>query len=123
MTTSSVLYDSVYLPGGKDSVAILLKVPEVMDFVQSAYRHGKAIAASNEGIQVLEAALRPARSGDGQTQAAVSRPGVVTALGQELDPFFEAFASAMADHRHYSRGIVDEGTEVAPRAPSTAGNP
>ena len=106
LTTASVLFDAVYLPGGKDSVDILRQVPEVISFVQSAYRHGKPIGASNEGIQLLEAALRTAPAGDAP-QPPVSRPGVVTAVGKELDPFFEAFAGAMADHRHFPRGAFD----------------
>jgi catalase len=119
LTTASVLYDSVYVPGGKDSAATLLQVPEVLSFVQLAYRHFKPIGASNEGILVLEAALTPGATKG--SKSTISEPGVVTAKGKDLGPFHEEFASAMKDHRHFNRGIFDKGAEKAPRHPTTKG--
>ncbi len=39
LTTSSVLFDAVYVPGGADSVAMLLKDADAVHFVNEAYKH------------------------------------------------------------------------------------
>jgi hypothetical protein len=72
---------------------------------------------------VLEAALGSELSGAGLPLPLVACPGVVTGRGEELDPFFEAFADAMAEHRHFTRGISDKGAETASRPPSDEGTP
>lgn len=131
LTVSSVLYDAVYVPGGKESVEALSSEPACADFVQLAYRHGKAIGASNEGLELLPDAW----SGDGATQGAAnsaadkqgsSKPspaaakplvqhGVVTARGAELEPFFAALIRAMEAHRHFDREPLDRGAQKAAR--------
>ncbi len=50
---SSVFYDAVYLPGGRDSVDALLAEPAVDEFVTEAYRHKKPIAATAQGLELL----------------------------------------------------------------------
>ena len=49
------MYDAVYVPGGKESVTMLLGEYEARHFVREAYNHGKAIAASGEGGELLQA--------------------------------------------------------------------
>ncbi|MEI9943336.1 MAG: catalase [Chitinophagaceae bacterium] len=43
-TVASVLYDAVYVPGGKDSIATLSNEADAIHFVDQAYKHCKAIA-------------------------------------------------------------------------------
>jgi len=119
LTVASVLYDAVYIPGGKDSVTTLLDVPGIVDFVQQAYRHGKAIGASNEGTQLLAAAGLSASTKERSSSNA--QQGVVTARGKDLESFFAAFADAIADHRHFERGNPTKGAQSAPSRSSTKG--
>lgn len=54
MTTESVLYDAVYIPGGEKSVKTLLKKSKFIKFVDEAFKHCKAIAVDNEGERLLK---------------------------------------------------------------------
>ncbi len=83
------MYDAVFVAGGKESVAALTGDYEVEQFVRDAYNHGKAIATSGEGAQVLQAA------GIGAAPGIVSdKDGAAVAL---------SFVEAMSQHRHWNR--------------------
>jgi len=88
-TADSVMYDAVYVPGGKESVTMLLGDFEARHFVHDAYNHGKAIAASGEGHELLQAV------GIGNA------PGVVNdKSGGDLT---KSFTEAISRHRHWNR--------------------
>ncbi|SDB35130.1 catalase [Flavobacteriaceae bacterium MAR_2010_188] len=53
-TTESVLFDAVYIPGGKKSIDAISKVSKYMKFVNEAFKHCKAIAVDNEGEMFLD---------------------------------------------------------------------
>lgn len=53
-TTESVLYDAVYIPGGKAAVDAIMKEPKFLKFVNEALKHCKAIAADAEGEKFLD---------------------------------------------------------------------
>ncbi len=52
----SVVYDAVFIPGGKASVATLKAFPLAVQFVKEANMHYKPIAAFAEGVELLAAA-------------------------------------------------------------------
>ncbi|SDD94248.1 catalase [Pricia antarctica] len=54
MTTESVLYDAVYIPGGKKSIDALMKKSKFIKFLNETFKHCKAIAVDNEGEQLLD---------------------------------------------------------------------
>ncbi|CEG83139.1 Putative Heme-dependent catalase [Rhizopus microsporus] len=63
LTTSSVLYDAIYIPSGSNSTFDFLTKPhpefpydEPSVFVLDAFRHGKPIAVSGNGIELLKKA-------------------------------------------------------------------
>jgi catalase len=88
-TVDSVLYDAVYIAGGKESVTLLLGEDEARWFVREAYNHGKAIATSAEGNDLLRAL--------GINDA----PGVVhEKSGGGLTT---SFMEAIGQHRHWNR--------------------
>lgn len=87
-TADSVMYDAVYIPGGKESVDQLLGDYESRHFVREAYNHGKALAADREGAEILKAV------------GIASAPGVV--FGQQGSEA-EAFIEAISKHRHWNR--------------------
>jgi catalase len=92
LTTDSIEYDAIFIPGGSASVAVLKKDGEALHFVQEAYRHCKAIGATKEGMELLRACGLD-----------VEAPGVVTSEATGMSSFPEAFIAAIAQHRHWSR--------------------
>lgn len=54
MTTESVLFDAVYIPGGKKSIKALGENAKFTKFVNEAFKHCKAIAVDNEGEDFLK---------------------------------------------------------------------
>jgi len=55
MTTESVLFDAVYIPGGEKSIDALLMEGKYIKFVNEAFKHCKAIAVDAEGETFLDA--------------------------------------------------------------------
>ncbi|KAA6449989.1 catalase [Bacillus atrophaeus] len=93
LTTDSVLYDAVYVAGGKQSTAQTQKAAK--GFINEAYSHYKAIGAANEGVDLLALAA-------GSTE----EPGLVTAKDEkDLARFNQAFIEAIAEHRHWNRQV------------------
>ncbi|WP_395821804.1 catalase [Archangium minus] len=93
LTTASLEYDAVFIPGGAASVAVLKKDGDALHFVQEAYRHCKAIAATKEGAELLSAC-----------GISTSAPGiVVNQEGAGSNAFAATFVSAIAEHRHWDR--------------------
>ena len=53
MTTESVLFDAILIPGGEKSVKTLISKGKYSKFVLEAYKHCKAIAVIDEGEDLL----------------------------------------------------------------------
>jgi catalase len=62
LTTASVLFDAVYVPGGGKSVEALAAEADAIHFVEEAFRHCKAIAANEEGVQLIELSKIPLKA-------------------------------------------------------------
>ncbi len=115
ITTDAIMFDAVLIPDGAASVAQLLKQGAAKQFVAEAFKHGKAIGAVGEGIQLLynsnipglvmkDNATSRTASSSTTTATVVSSNGVVTApVGSNLNTFVEQFATAIAQHRHWGR--------------------
>ncbi|HXI13888.1 MAG TPA: catalase [Thermoanaerobaculia bacterium] len=106
LTTSSVLFDAVYIPGGAESVAALTGEADAIHFVNEAYKHCKAIAAVGEGIGLLEASAvgvrkSPGKKGRGAGSAAAE--GVIVGSDTRSGAVADQFIAAIAAHRHWSR--------------------
>ena len=54
MTTESVLFDAVYIPGGIESIDSLKKEPKYIKFINEMFKHCKAIAANNEAESLID---------------------------------------------------------------------
>ncbi|MDW5288297.1 catalase [Formosa sp. PL04] len=93
MTTESVLYDAVYIPGGKKSIEWLKNSSKYIKFINEAFKHCKAIAVDDEGETLLDLSFVK----DYKEDAAVFINGT------EAD-----FKSAIAKHRNWDRlPVVD----------------
>jgi catalase len=89
VTMPSVVYDAVFVPGGKASVAVLQADGDAVHFVSEAFKHAKAIAAAGEGAGLLRTA-----------GIAAEAMGIVTGTGPSLA---RTFIAAIAAHRAWDR--------------------
>ena len=106
VTTGSIQFDAVYVPGGRQSIDTLKMSGDAIHFVNEAFRHCKPIAASGEGVELLLA------SGIKGIELAAEEPqgkivadkGVVTARQlTDAAAFNEQFQMAIKQHRHWDR--------------------
>jgi catalase len=106
LTTSSVLFDAVYAPGGAESVAALLKEADAVHFISEAYKHCKTIAATGEGVDLLRASYAAveltAREGSKDTTT-VAGDGLIVSMTSDARKISDSFITAIAQHRHWSR--------------------
>ena len=123
ITTGSVLFDAVYVPGGDQHVNTLKRHGEALHFVKEAFKHGKVVGATSDGIELLRIAQL-----NGVQLADSARPvdslGVVTAAGpasatdklkgavgltESTGPegFADHFLRALAQHRHWGRDMSE----------------
>jgi catalase len=95
LTSSSVLFDAVYIPGGLD-MNELSQDPDVMDFLSDAYRHCKVIGAQGEGVELLSGASFASKLDN-------TDEGIVLDENIESVDFIANFIAAMANHRFWLR--------------------
>jgi catalase len=106
VSTASVLFDALYIPGGKASVEALKTHGEALHFVNEAFKHCKPIGAMTEGIDLLKAShIQGVSLADlDHCGEIVSDKGVVTVCGPaDVASFAQAFQEAIARHRHWNR--------------------
>ncbi len=103
-TVGSVQFDAVYVPGGAKSVDALCQNAQALLFVKEAYKHGKPIAATDDGAMLIDKAAR----GSSNQGAAFQGPGVISASGKMANgDFVASFLAAIAKHRITERPDLD----------------
>ena len=95
MTTESVLFDAIYIPGGEKSIDALLKKSKFIKFVNEAFKHCKAIAVDNDAERFLEQCSLGNYSDD-----------VAVLVNDEPKKFIEA----IGQHRNWER--MEKASEV-----------
>ena len=106
LTTSSVLFDAVYIPGGAQSVEALLKEADAVHFVNEAYKHCKTIAASGEGAALLHASYVGAALStepEPDSLASSTDAGLIVSPRTDARRVADEFIAAIAQHRHWER--------------------
>ena len=88
LTTESVLFDAIFVPGGEESVNDLLAEAKAKKFINESLMHCKAIAVSKEGEQLLDA-----------TYGKDFKDDQAVFINQSADDF----AKAIANHRNWNR--------------------
>lgn len=96
LTTASVLYDAVYIPGGDKHLTALAVDPDAIHFINEAYRHCKAIAADVSAMLVFESTYFAAIVKEKKKDEGLLFNGDVEQLAN-------AFSKAIANHRVWSR--------------------
>ena len=103
LTTGSIMYDALYLPGGDESVRTLAMDGDALHFVNETFRHCKPIAATAQGIELLNRSnvqgVDLAAAGGGVK----SDQGVVTGQGGDLQAVIDEFKVAITQHRFWTR--------------------
>jgi len=92
LTTASVLFDAVYIPGGSVSIDMLTTEADAYHFIDEAFRHCKAIAASGEGINFVS-----------NTYAGKAKNDEAVILENDVNNVVKSFISAVAKHRNWER--------------------
>ncbi len=111
LTAASVLFDAVYIPGGEKSAESLKAESDALHFINEAYKHCKAIAATGTGVDVLRASyLGAVKKGKATSdeKKVVAEEGVVTGQDAQAGKAAAEFIKAIAQHRHWSREIKDQ---------------
>ena len=107
VTTSSVLFDAVFVPGTAAAAAALAREGMAVHFVREAFKHGKPVAALGDGVELVAplelAGAKVAAKGSTDLRA---EGGVVTQRGVPSgNAFGDAFVAAVAAHRHWDRDV------------------
>lgn len=97
LTTSSVLYDAVYVPGGSKSVNALLYEPDAIHFINEAYRHCKAIAVDGDGVLLIKASYISV------DEKSTALEGVI--IDNNHSKLVENFIKGIANHRFWKREL------------------
>jgi catalase len=111
VTTGSIMFDAVYVPGGPQSIEKLKMSGDALHFLNEAFKHCKPIAASGEGVELVMATevtgVDLAQSG--MHDQVVADKGVITVRkADDLGPFIEQFTMAIKQHRHWEREMKEQ---------------
>ena len=106
LTTASVLYDAVYVPGGINSVAKLAAEPDAIHFLNEAFKHCKPIAADEQALQVIaETYFYKKLPGEFTDEVALTK-GIV--IANDIEKLVSNFISAIAMHRFWDREKLEK---------------
>ncbi|RYZ61040.1 MAG: catalase [Chitinophagaceae bacterium] len=101
ITTASLVYDALFVPGGRGSVDKLKTMGDAIHFVRETYKYGKPIAAIGEGVELIEACGLPdllVFDDMGKDK------GVVTARNENKSKeVISEFLAGMLQHRNWER--------------------
>lgn len=106
LTSASIMYDAVFVPGGRDSIAALEMSGDAIHFVNEAFKHCKPIGAIGDGVDLL---MKSDIQGVGLADAEAEDElmvdqGVVTVRHpSDIESFVEAFVEAIKHHRYWAR--------------------
>jgi catalase len=101
LTTSSVLYDAVYVAGGLNSSAALEACPDAIHFLNEAFKHCKAIAADALAMQVLDQTYFRKKLPQDLEDDTILKEGIV--VGDRPTEIARQFIKAIGQHRFWER--------------------
>ncbi len=108
LSATSLNFDAIYIPGGKESVNALKKNNNAISFINTTFKHCKTIGALNEAVEILKESdiegVSTAKSGfNGKI---TSDYGVITATDNvNISNFSKLFLDAVSQHRHWKREL------------------
>ncbi|MEO6695800.1 MAG: catalase, partial [Ignavibacteria bacterium] len=96
LSTSSVLFDAVYISGGRESVNAFFECPETLDFIKQAFKHFKPIGINGEAIELFKAACS-SKKPDNKSVESPSEEGI------SINKTPNDFIKQIAQHRFWNR--------------------
>lgn len=108
VTTGSIMYDAIFIPGGQESIEAMKNQGDAKHFINEAFKHCKVIGATGEGIDLLKTSdLMEVNFS--QNHEVSSDMGVVTMMHvNELDNYIQNFIHSIAQHRYWVRESIKE---------------
>jgi len=97
VTTPSVVFDAVFVPGGTASAGTLAASGDAVHYAIEAFKHAKALGATGDGVELLE-------------KAGIPPDAAGVATGPNAGAVIKAFVAAIAQHRAWDR----DGVEAVP---------
>ncbi len=107
LTSASVLFDALYVAGGEASVERLKQEADAVHFVEEAYKHCKAIAATGAGVGLLNASYLGGLRTVGE-KSATADPALVVGGDKATGKIAAAFIQAIAQHRNWDRETMGQ---------------
>ncbi|PKL75020.1 MAG: catalase HPII, partial [Candidatus Melainabacteria bacterium HGW-Melainabacteria-1] len=105
LTSASVLFDAILIPGGSQSIAALKNDADAVHFVNEAYRHCKAIAALAEGKELVQRSFIGRQFGAAPAHSPATAGVILEDDPAQAGP---AFVAAIAQHRAWEREIASK---------------
>ena len=106
LTTASVLYDAIYVPGGEQSIEALIAHGDPLSFIHEAFKHFKPMAATGEGVDLMiQADLKGIDSSQVNGKMS-SQLGVIASRDPaDMATFTTTFIDAIKEHRFWTRPV------------------
>jgi len=114
----STMFDSLYIPGGAESVKTLSANGRALHWVREAFGHLKAIGATGEGVELVRKACGLDQMVFSTNGDCVESYGVVTAgkveqsglekivkMAKGATNFVESYGFAISQHRNWDREL------------------
>jgi catalase len=114
----STMFDSIYIPGGAQSIKTLSANGRALHWVREAFGHLKAIGATGEGVELVRKACGLEQMVFSTSGEVVESYGVVTAdtvkqtgldkivkMVSGAKNFVEAYGFAISQHRNWDREL------------------
>lgn len=122
----STLFDAIVLPGGKESVATLVKMGRVTHYIREAFGHLKTIAATGEAVDLVKNAIQLDGVQLSQDSDVTESYGVVTLrdakpgslrevihVGKSAKHFLDKTFFSISQHRCWDRELNGLSSQVA----------
>jgi catalase len=105
LTVASVLFDAVYLPGGAAAAETLAAEMKAIEFIEEAYKHCKAIAATGAGADLLRKTRAAAGLDDADLKgkSVSNKQGVIIGPASAANKVATEFIAAIGQHRAWER--------------------
>jgi catalase len=104
LTTASVLFDAIYVPGGAQSIKALEINTDALNFIREAFGHFKPIAASGEGVDLLaNANLKGVNFSPSNDKEQIQLGVVIDRAGKETNALSQKLVDALKAHRFWER--------------------
>jgi catalase len=106
LTTASVLYDAVYVPGGERSILALTAHGDPLSFIHEAFKHFKPMAATCEGVDLMMQADLKGIDPSQVNGKMSDQLGIVASRDpSDMATFAKTFINAIKAHRFWTRPV------------------